>query len=96
MGQKYKQGGPKRSAIYILLLSYAIYMLAKLGTSLVSHFKALNNGNWNLKEKYKYIISLRGERGSMENVEGGSLWPTLYWIECARGNSKSGGTLIFN
>ena len=25
------------------------FMLAKLGTSLVSHFKALNNGNWNSK-----------------------------------------------
>ena len=39
------QGGPKRSALYILLLSSAISMLAKLGTSLISHFKALNNVN---------------------------------------------------
>ena len=39
------QGGPKRSALYILLLSYAIFMLAQLGTSLIYHFEALNNGN---------------------------------------------------
>ena len=72
------QGGPKRSALYILLLSYAIFMLAQLGTSLIYHFEALNNGNWNSKQKCIHIISLRDERGSMENVEGGSLWPTLY------------------